>query len=444
MKLHAFLFLLLFPFFSIQFDVCAAKSPPNVVLIISDDQAWGDYGFMGHPFIQTPNLDRLAYDSLVYPRAYLPTSLCRPSLASIITGLYPYQHKITGNDPAPQDGKKAGEKYKYLCEEMTQFIEQAPTLPGMLAQKEYVSFQTGKWWQGSYKRGGFTHGMTHGDPNRGGRHGDEGLKIGREGMQPIFDFIEEAGDKPFFLWYAPFVPHLPHNPPERLLKKYRDKTESLFEAKYWAMCEWFDETCGQMLDYLDQNDLTDNTLVVYICDNGWIQSRDSRRYAAKSKQSPYDGGIRTPIMIRYPGKMKAQTVFTPVSSIDLVPTILTACGINATETMKGVNLLDQKSVRSRDAVFGDIYLHDAQDLQVPKKSLKFRWCIQDRWKLILPEKENVQISRSENWGNHKNDEIVVELFDVLADPHETKNLAKQQPEIVEKMTKLIDEWYPVK
>ncbi len=74
--------------------------------------------------------------------------------------------------------------------------------------------------------------MTHGDPKRRGRHGDVGLKIGREGLQPIFDFIDDAGDKPFFVWYAPFLPHNPHNPPKRVLDKYTKKTESIFIARY--------------------------------------------------------------------------------------------------------------------------------------------------------------------------------------------------------------------
>lgn len=76
-----------------------AEPPPNIVLIISDDHGWPDYGFMGHPVIHTPNLDRLASESMVYPRGYVPAPLCRPSLATLATGLYPHQHKITGNDP---------------------------------------------------------------------------------------------------------------------------------------------------------------------------------------------------------------------------------------------------------------------------------------------------------------------------------------------------------
>src|SRR5438445_486100 len=87
-------------------EAADAARPPNVVLIISDDQAWTDYGFMGHPHVKTPHLDKLAAQSLVYRRGYVPSSLCCPSLASMITGLYPHQNKISGNDPPTPPGSK--------------------------------------------------------------------------------------------------------------------------------------------------------------------------------------------------------------------------------------------------------------------------------------------------------------------------------------------------
>jgi hypothetical protein len=95
---------------------------------------------------------------------------------------------------------------------------------------------------GSFQDGGFTHGMTHGDPKRGGRHGDEGLSIGREGMQPVSDFLDLATQekKPFLLWYAPFLPHTPHNPPKRLLEKHTRPGRAADVAAYYAMCDWFD------------------------------------------------------------------------------------------------------------------------------------------------------------------------------------------------------------
>ena len=149
--------------------------------------------------------------------------------------------------------------------------------------------------------------MTRGYPERGGRHGDDGLKIGREGMQPVNDFIDTAieAKKPFFIWYAPFLPHTPHNPPQRLLDKYTTDGRPKPIATYYAMCEWFDETCGQLLDRLDEKGVADNTLVIYVTDNGWIQNPDSGGYAPRSKRSPYEGGIRTPIMFRWPGKVQA-------------------------------------------------------------------------------------------------------------------------------------------
>ena len=229
--------------------------------------------------------------------------LCRPSLATLITGLYAHQHKISGNDPSPSLAAENSPAYAELRARLIAHIDEHPTVPRLLAERGYLSHQSGKWWEGPYQRGGFTHGMTRGFPLPGGRHGDDGLVIGREGMQPIFTFIDEAvaQERPFFVWYAPFLPHSPHTPPERLLAKYRDKVESIHVARYYAMCEWFDETCGQLIDYVDAKGLSQNTLFVYIADNGWIQNPQSAEYALRSKQSPNEGGVRQPILLSWPG-----------------------------------------------------------------------------------------------------------------------------------------------
>ena len=273
------------------------KPPPNVVLIIADDMAWTDYGFMGHPQIRTPRLDRLAGQSLAFRRGYVTTSLCSPSLASILSGRYPHQHRVTSNDPPlppGMDEAAARRDPRFLAarQEMIKAFDDLPTLPRLLSPKGYLSFEAGKWWGGSYKRGGFTHGMTHGDPARGGRHGDAGLAIGRQGIRPMTLFIELAAARkaPFFVWYAPMMPHQPHNPPERLLAHYRGKAPTEQVAKYWAMCEWFDETCGELLDFLDAKKLSDNTLVVFLADNGWIQDPQANRYARGRSSRPTTAG----------------------------------------------------------------------------------------------------------------------------------------------------------
>lgn len=421
---------------ALVFSLMASAAPPNVLLIVGDDQHWGDYGFMGHPHIKTPHLDRLASESLVYQRGYVPTSLCRASLATMITGLYPHQHKVTSNDPPLPPGLNMAKAMKdpgFLAQraEMASFVEQTQTLPKLLAKKGYISHQSGKWWESDACRcGGFTEAMTHGDPLKGGRHGDIGLTIGRQGLQPVTDFIDrsKADAKPFFIWYAPMMPHTPHNPPERLLAKYRKLTDSLFVAKYWAMCEWFDETVGELLGHLKSTGLAENTIVLYLHDNGWIQDPKAPGYAPKSKRSQYDGGLRTPIMIRWPGKVKPGKSDALANSIDLAPTILRAVELEPTDAMQGINLLAADQVKARDATFGAVFAHNAIDIRSPAANLEYRWVIHGHMKLIIPNRVLVP-------------EGVVELYDLSKDPHETKNLAAAQPGQVKQLQTQLDGWW---
>ena len=396
--------------------------PPNVVLIISDDEAWTDFGFMKHPAIRTPHLDRLAARSAVFRRGYVPTSLCRPSLATIITGLYPHQHGITGNDP-PKGSQRAA---------MLHHIRDVPTLPRLLASRGYRSFQTGKWWEGNYSEAGFTAGMSHGDPKKGGRHGDEGLRIGREGLKPVFDFINSCGHQPYFLWYAPMMPHLPHDPPKMLLVKYLSLRRPMAEARYFAMCEWFDETCGELLDFLDHKGQTRNTLVIFVVDNGWITPHAAGVASApRSKNSPYDGGVRTPILVSMPGTVAVGNYATLVSSIDIAPTVLAAAGLEKPATLPGLNLLQvvaDGGRTSRTAVFGEIFSHDVAHIDDPAAGLQFRWCVDGRWKLIQPFRRHEK----------------PDLYDILADPFESKNLAEARPDIVDKLGAELNGWWRVK
>ena len=335
----------------------AADTRPNVVFILGDDQAWSDYGFMGHPVIQTPHLDRLAARSLVFEHGYVAAPLCRPSLASMVTGLQPFQHGVVGNDVDGRNNRAA------LDKPVREAFHRHPSFIRELVVAGYLAHQSGKWWEGSWQDGGFTHGMTHGDPQRGGRHGDDGLSIGRDGMKPVTDFIDHAvaTEKPFLVWYAPFLPHTPHNPPARLLAKYRKDGVALDVAKYHAMCEWFDETCGELLDHLDSRGLTDNTLVLFICDNGWAapstnaddpNQKKWKGYAMRSKSSPFENGIRTPIMVSWPGKIIPGRPDDLAHAVDLFPTIAAATGIKPPANLPGLNLADKTARGARERVFG--------------------------------------------------------------------------------------------
>lgn len=442
--------------FSTLFFLCLVPSrlthtqaPPNILLIVSDDHAWTDYAFMGHPQVRTPSIDRLAASGRLYTRGYVPTALCRPSLATLLTGLYPHQHGMTGNDP-PGGAKTMADPAARAA--MVDVFRRNKVLPALLADRGYVSLQTGKWWEGRPLDFGFTAAMTHGDVARRGRHGDEGLAIGREGLQPIYDFIDSAGGKPFFIWYAPFLPHTPHTPPERFLSERPERSPAQRPelpaptARYYAMIEWLDETVGQLLDHLERKRLSDNTIVVYLADNGWIQSPDPKTtQPTRGKMSPYDAGIRTPIVIRWPARVApARDDRTLAGSIDILPTLLKAAGITPPANLPGIDLLDSRALARRQALFGSLFVHTAVDVTGPLANLKYRYAVrEDGWKLILPFVPNrdralMIDARTADWMRFE-----PELYNVLTDPREEKNRAAERPDIVKQLRAAIDAWWGV-
>lgn len=423
-------------------DFASAADRPNVVLILGDDQAWADYGFMGHSDIETPNLDKLAARSLFFDRGYVASPLCRPSLASMISGLFPFQHGITGNDVYGRNNRAA------LDIPLRKQFHAHPSFIRTLTTGGYLAHQSGKWWEGSYTDGGFTHGMTHGDPKRGGRHGDSGLKIGREGMQPVTDFIDHAvaKQKPFFVWYAPFLPHTPHNPPNRLLEKYNKDDRAPDVAKYYAMCEWFDETCGQLLNHLEHTGVADNTLVLFICDNGWAATSTNtkdpnqklwRGFALRSKGSPYENGIRTPILVSWPDQLKPKRCEDLAHAIDLFPTIAAATGLSAPAGLPGINLMDSEARSNRQRVFG--VTHSIHNITIgePDDTQQYLWCVEREWKLLrrFQGKDTTKYKNVHVW-----DTKPTRLFNIKSDPTEQNDLADKHPEVVERLKQAIAEW----
>ncbi len=401
---------------------------PNVILIISDDQGFPDYGFMGNKAVATPNLDRMAAESLLYTRGYV-MPVCSPSLGTLLTGKMPHAHGITGNDLS---GGLSKNGHRELLKQ--QLLAHSVMLPKAVTDAGYLTLQTGKLWNVTYGDVGFTHGMT----DTAGRHGDAGLKIGREGMKPIFDFIKGAEEqkKPFFIWYAPLMPHQPHNPPKEIFAKYKGKGPSAEAEKYYAMVDWFDQTCGELDTYLEKEGLKDNTVILFLADNGWdaefAQSHD------RSKLSPYELGIRTPMFVRWPGKVKPlRDDETLAHIVDFVPTILRITGAKNPGDIPGLDLADHDAMKARKSVFVEAYTHDIADLNAPQKSLIARVVVDGWWKLIVPGPVKPDKSFSGVPGE-------VSLFDLKTDPLEKTNVAKDHPEEVERLKALLKVDWDVK
>lgn len=341
--------------------------PPNVVLIIADDLGWPYLGFLGDENVITPNMDIIGNGGAVFEVGHATSNFCRPTLQSLITGLYPVQYEQRArsiadrriSEPLP-DGVDTDDERGILRQQYeTSAIEEFATLPRLLADKGYASHQSGKWWEQSYEHGGFTHGMTEawtwedaaglGDKWFFTFMGGQGMDIGRETMEPVTSFIEEHADQPFFVWYGPALPHTPLNAPDRFYKYFEGRNDLSESAKlYYANIAWFDWGVGQLIDSLREQRVLDNTLIIYVNDNGWEQAADVE-YAdenitfanggPRGKGSFFETGFRTPIIFYWQGKIvPLRDTETLASALDIMPTVLDYAGVEGPSDLPGYSL----------------------------------------------------------------------------------------------------------
>jgi arylsulfatase A len=446
----------------------AATTGPNVVYIIADDHAYRDFGFMGSKEALTPHLDKLASQSALFTHGYVPTSLCSPSLAVMLTGRYPHQSGIHYNHPPP--GNSAFNKmssrteYERVRSHSFSIIQSQPALPRTLAGLGYESLQTGKFWEGHFSNAGFTDGMTLFLPREGQEYGgnrtlqggalaahgngDHGLQIGRETMEPIAAFLDRCGrEQPFFLWYAPYLPHQPHDSPQRFFELYRGRGIAEHRIPYLASVSQFDDTVGTLVDMVEKRGLAANTLFVFVSDNGWSpsttpdkKSKGEFTQTRESKYSPFEDGLRTPILLRWDGRIKPGVHEDLVSSVDLLPTVLDALGKpQAIPALPGRSLLPAATGSGeleQRPVFGEIYPGDATSLGHPSRDIAYRWIRDGKYKLIVPHTQHGNAP----WRDYV---PVTSLFDLSVDPQERDNLAGKSSHAatVAHLKQQLDAWW---
>lgn len=450
------------------------ETPPNIVYIISDDQTWTDFGFMGNRRVATPHLDALAARSARFVNGYVPSSVCRPSLATLLTGLYPHQHGLHFNHGPPGNAgynrMTSRQQYQQTRSREFALIRQLDTLPGLLGRERgYRSLQTGKFWEGPWENGQFTEGMTRfeappEDQTFGGLrvlasgdrvahgNGDIGLSIGRQTMKPIDDFIRdsEADKQPWLVWYAPYLPHQPHDSPEPFYRIAAARPDvAQHELPYFAAIAQFDETVGHLVGLVRDAGAMSRTLFVFVVDNGWSPSTTPQRGrpeefapTATSKWAPLDEGVRTPILLSWEGMIQPATYPTPVSSVDLLPTLLSAAGVPIAKRpqLPGQDLMPvargQQALDPRRPVFGELYPNDATELGRPELDIGYRWVRRGDYKLILP----TATAGRKPWRAYLDGPA---LFDLAVDPHETENLIQREDlaDTVADLRRWLDHWW---
>ena len=444
----------------------AAERPvgrPNIVFFLADDLGQRDLGCYGSTFYETPNLDRLARDGARFTDAYAACPVCSPTRASILTGQWPQRTGITDYIGAAMRPEQWKRNTPSLPAPYTDRLAlDAPTLAKALKSAGYATFFAGKWHLGptnfwpenqgfDINKGGIDRGGPYGGKQYFSPYGNPRLNDGPPGEHlpdrlatETAKFIEANKDRPFFAYYAFYDVHTPLMAREDLRKKYQEKRARLGLTEKWGreeprdvrltqehavyagMVEAMDLAVGKVLAKLDELGLRERTLVIFTSDNGGLSTSEgwpTSNYPLRAgKGWVYEGGIREPLLVRWPGVVKpASIISTPVSSPDFFPTLLEAAGAKPPpgQTLDGVSLiplLRGEPVPER-ALFWH-YPHYGNQGGAPAAAIRL-----GDWKLI----EWLEDGR-------------VELFNLAADLGEHTNLAAREPQRVAGLREELHAW----
>ena len=353
----------------------AAERPPNIVLILVDDMGWADPSCYGNTFNETPNMDRLASQGMRFTSAYAACPVCSPTRASIMSGQYPARLGVTDFIT----GHWRPHARLRVPINRTQFLPlEVETVAETLKSAGYATAHYGKWHLGNREhfpdKQGFDDSVVTSGWGHFGNKSDPDIGLGEDDYLSetltgkAIAFMEANRARPFFIHLAHFGVHIPLEAREVLVAKYEAKAKEhpgFIHPVYAAMVEHIDQSVGSIMDALDRLELADDTLLVLFSDNGGLHTRfDGVGREIVSTNAPlraekgtlYEGGIRVPLIVRWPGKTAAGTECdVPVSSVDLYPTFAAAAGAalpdRAFDGLSLAPLLEGKAAPDREAIY---------------------------------------------------------------------------------------------
>ncbi|MEX1048665.1 MAG: sulfatase-like hydrolase/transferase [Akkermansiaceae bacterium] len=435
------LFLGFGPFFLLAAAAGAEQAKPNLLLILADDWGWGDLGCHGHPYVQTPNIDRLAKEGTDFHRFTMASAVCSPSRAALMTGHFPARYNIDGHFAWPKDNARRN---------MPDWLSTtAPTLPGFLKSAGYATAHFGKWHLANDMIPDSPTPEAYGYDEYGAFNcAGEQMPV-HEDAQRAISFIGKCHreGKPFFINLWLHEPHTPHH----VIPKYRRRFPDLPEADniYASVLSHADDRVGEILAALDRLGLAGNTLVIFTSDNGPARSREGEALELKYdtatgagfglaaskgvtggrkgyKAALSEGGIGVPFLARWPGKIAADRIDdrSLISAVDLLPTLCEVAGLAlpAGYQPDGVSqvaaLLGTPALLRQRPLFWQI---GAQ------KNSPTHWAsfavVDGHWKLLV----NDDFSR-------------LELYDLAADSLEQNDLGSARLEVVSELRGKLSQW----
>lgn len=455
--------LLILLLFGCSHSAVFSSTPPNIVFFLVDDLGQRDLGCYGSTFYETPNIDRIAREGALFTDAYAACPVCSPTRASLMSGQWPQRTGITdyiGAAKTPQEWKR---NTKLLPAPYSDRLAlDSPTLAKAMKSAGYATFFAGKWHLGpegwwpenqgfDINMGGMDRGGPYGGKQYFSPYGNPRLPDGPEGEHlpdrlatETAKFITASRDKPFFAYFSFYSVHTPLMAREDLRLKYEAKRSRLGLTDKWgregerdvrltqehviyaAMVEAMDLAVGKVLAKLDELGLAENTLIVFTSDNGGLSTSEgwptSNLPLRGGKGWMYEGGIREPLLVRWPAVVKAGRVIdTPVSSPDFFPTLLEAANAKPqpAQVMDGVSLMPlfkNGSMPERPLFWH--YPHYGNQGGAPSAAIR-----RGAWKLI-----------------HWMEDESVELFDLSKDIGEKANLAEKEPQRAAELRAELTAW----
>lgn len=438
------LFLVLLP---LTATLCAAESKTNIIFIFADDWGWGDLSCHGHPYVKTPNIDRLAEEGTDFHRFTVASGVCSPSRTAVMTGHFPARYNIDGHFAwVPSNARR----------NMPDWLDPAvPLLPRLLQQNGYATAHFGKWHLANNMIPDSPLPSEYGYDEYGAFNcAGEQMPVHEDARNAIA-FIERSHrrNKPFFinLWL-----HEPHTP-FHTVPKYRWRFRELEEPDniYASVLSHADDRVGEVLDTLDRLALTENTLVIFSSDNGPARAAGPTELALMHdtatgagygigaargitggrkgyKAALFEGGIGVPFIARWPGRIAAGRIddTSLLSAVDLLPTFCEIAGVKLPDsyTPDGISqvaaLTDQGTIRR---TFREQPLFWKMAARWPNKARPYHWVsyavVHQNWKLLTSD-----------------DAGYVELYDIAEDPFEENDIKETQPLIVQTLLTKLAGW----